>query len=331
MVRSETDQLKSRAAESNKRGLSAYSTLIASTFLEIALICVIAFLISRGLDVRLRTQQALQTERDLLDRRVTERTKELDFANRELTRSNRELQDFAFVASHDLQEPLRKIQAFGDRLMTSFTKELSEEGLDYLSRMNSAAQRMQRLIKELLEFSRLATMTRPFEPVDLNDIVTNVVSDLEMSIQDTNGRVDVEELPVIEGDRLQMQQLFQNLIGNSLKFHRPDAPPIVTISSAKESGIVRLIVQDNGIGFDERFIDKIFIPFQRLHSRSEYEGTGIGLAMCRRIVERHGGSISARSRPDEGSAFIVELPDKTSENGDRRDVHEQKSDDSDGR
>jgi PAS domain S-box-containing protein len=238
-----------------------------------------------------------------------------------LTQSNRELQDFASVASHDLQEPLRKIQAFGDRLKQKCEGQLSEDGLDYLARMLNAAGRMQTLINDLLTFSRVTTKAQPFSKVDLNVIARDVLSDLEVRIEQTGGSVEVSNLPVIDADPLQMRQLFQNLIANALKFRKPDQPSVVQIFADCNSQIAegatwalanvetwQISVADNGIGFDEKYLDRIFTVFQRLHGRNVYEGTGVGLAVCRRIVERHNGSITARSKPGQGSTFVVKLP-----------------------
>lgn len=236
----------------------------------------------------------------------------------ELARSNAELEQFAFVASHDLQEPLRKIRAFGDRLKTKCESVLPEEGADYLGRMQNAAARMQTLIADLLTFSRVISRTDPFVEVDLGQITREVLGDLEVRIEKTGATVTVGDLPKIEADPVHMQQLLQNLIGNALKFQCPDTKPQVRVSgritrvgddaSCSVEPVCELTVQDNGIGFDEKYLDKIFAVFQRLHNRQEYEGTGIGLAVCRRIVDRHKGSITARSKPGEGATFIVHLP-----------------------
>jgi PAS domain S-box-containing protein len=238
-----------------------------------------------------------------------------------LERSNKELEQFASVASHDLQEPLRKIQILGDRLKTKYGETLSEEGRSYLERMLTAASRSQTLINDLLSLSRVATQGQPFVRVDLNKVAKDVIADLEERIEQTSGHVEIMELPIIEADPAQMRQLLQNLIVNALKFHREDQKPRVKISrrifenkrrslQAGSSDICQILVKDNGIGFDEKYLDRIFQPFQRLHSRTEYEGTGIGLSVCRRIAERHGGEISAKSQPGRGSTFIVTLPVK---------------------
>lgn len=237
-----------------------------------------------------------------------------------LARSNRELQDFASVAAHDLQEPLRKIQAFGDRLRAKYGDALPEDGKRYLDRMENAATRMRHLINDLLAFSRVTSRAQPFTRVPLEVVAREVVADLEAQIDSVKGRVVTGELPEIDADRTQMGQLLQNLIGNGLKF-RAEKTPMVTVSgrlldgespnNLREGGTGRwceIVVEDNGIGFDEKYLDRIFTIFQRLHGRHEYEGTGVGLAICRRIVERHGGTITARSRTGQGARFIVVLP-----------------------
>lgn len=246
----------------------------------------------------------------------------------ELARSNAELEQFAFVASHDLQEPLRKIQSFGDRLKAKCDASKLGEGRDYLDRMQNAAARMQKLIEDLLTFSRVISATQAFRQVDLGNIAREVLVDLEVLIEKTHAQVTVGDLPTIDADPSQIRQVLQNLIGNALKFQPSDAVPIVSIQAESvdrqslldayplkrlhngnpDDQFCLLAVQDNGIGFDEQYLEKIFAVFQRLHGRGEYEGTGVGLAVCRRISDRHGGAITARSKPGEGATFIVMLP-----------------------
>jgi signal transduction histidine kinase len=230
-----------------------------------------------------------------------------------LEQSNRELQDFAYVASHDLQEPLRKIQVFSGRVREENQERLDETSLDFLDRVVNAAQRMQHLIEALLEYSRIATKQQPFRPVDLGQVAREVAGDLDALVAQTRGRIEVGSMPVIEADAVQMRQVLQNLVANALKYHRPDTPPQVRVEGRcpdpdAESAVCEITVSDNGIGFDERYLDKIFTPFQRLHGKKQYQGTGMGLAIVRRIVERHGGTVTARSTPGTGSAFVVTLP-----------------------
>jgi signal transduction histidine kinase len=275
--------------------------------------------------LRLRNEDRLSRLIFVAIEDVTERRRaeeQLRLFSAKLERSNRELQEFASVASHDLQEPLRKIQAFGDRLKNKCFGSLGEEGRDYLQRMQSAAERMHTLINDLLAFSRVETKAQPFTTVNLARVTEEVLSDLEIQIERSAAVIEVAGLPVIEADPLQMRQLLQNLIGNSLKYHRDGVPPVVKVYGrvlqerrhASGGGAVaadqlcQLFVQDNGIGFDEKYLDRIFTVFQRLHGRQVYSGTGVGLAICRKIVERHGGHITARSAPERGATFVATLP-----------------------
>jgi PAS domain S-box-containing protein len=237
----------------------------------------------------------------------------------ELEARNEELQQFAYIASHDLQEPLRKIQAFGDRLRGRFGELLDVEGRDYLTRMDNAARRMSTLIADLLEYSRVATRGAPFAAIPLDDVLDDVLGDLEESIEAADAQITRDRLPVLEADRTQMAQLLQNLVGNALKYRHPGRSPRVEVRVQRFAGPaamagaapddwVRLTVSDNGIGFDPAHRERIFAPFQRLHGRAEFAGTGIGLAIVRKIVERHGGRVHAEGRPGEGASFVVELP-----------------------
>src|SRR6202163_123566 len=267
-----------------------------------------------------RLQGVFAAARDVTDRkRVDEKLK---LYSDKLERSNRELQDFAQVASHDLQEPLRKILSFGDRLKTKAGESLDEDSQDYLERMCNAAARMQTLINDLMAFSRVEIKGQAFVPTDLGVIAREVSADLETRIEQAGGRVEIEELPTIDADPMQMRQLLQNLIGNSLKYFRAGVPPVVRIYCQKPEArrldsldeivparqFCEILVVDNGIGFDEKYLDRIFTVFQRLHKKGEYEGTGVGLAICRKIVDRHSETITARSNPGQGATFVVTLP-----------------------
>jgi PAS domain S-box-containing protein len=232
----------------------------------------------------------------------------------ELQRSNRELQEFAYVASHDLQEPLRKVQAFGDRLARHAGGALDDTSRDYLARMQAAAGRMQALIHDLLAFARVATQARPPVRVGLERAAREALVDLSALVAETEGSVEIGALPDARADPVQVRRVFQNLVGNALKFHRPGVPPRVRVEGRVVEGarpgeaMAEVAVADEGIGFEPRHAERIFSPFQRLHGRGEYEGTGMGLAICRRIVERHGGTISAHGSPGQGSRFVFTLP-----------------------
>ncbi len=239
-----------------------------------------------------------------------------------LVRSNENLQKFAYVASHDLQEPLRKIQSFGEILKTRFADQLGE-GVDYLNRMQSAASRMSTLIRDLLTFSRISTQRDTSDLVSLTEVVGRVLTDLELVIQETGATIRVDPLPTVPGDASQLGQLFQNLLTNALKFHRQEAAPVIVVSArlvasdhlpagvrpARASLIYhRIDVADNGMGFDEKYLDRIFQVFQRLHGKSDFAGTGIGLAISEKVVTNHGGAITATSQPGQGATFTVYLP-----------------------
>lgn len=227
----------------------------------------------------------------------------------ELQRSNEELSQFAHIAAHDLQEPLRKIVSFGDLLSKHGAAALDEPGRDYVLRMQNAALRMSQLIEGLLELSRLPAGGGTFQPVDLNLVLSEVLADLELRIQETHACIEAQPLPVILADRSMMRQLFQNLMDNALKFHQPNVPPVVRIrGQQREDGAWEIHISDNGIGFEEQYTDRIFRPLQRLHPKNVFQGTGMGLAICNKIVALHGGQLTARSQPGVGSDFVVTVP-----------------------
>jgi PAS domain S-box-containing protein len=232
----------------------------------------------------------------------------LQFYAEKLEASNRDLESFAYIASHDLQEPLRKVQAFGQQLRVRYGETLDAHGLDYLDRMENAAGRMRAMITDLLNYSRV-NRSDPFTAVDLNEVAHDVLSDLEVRREAVQGRVEIDPLPAIEGDPTQLHQLFLNLVGNALKFKQADVPPVVRIRTVPtRPGWVEIRVEDNGIGFEMEYKERIFQPFQRLHGRMEYDGSGIGLAVCRKIVERHSGFLDVTSAPGQGTTFVIRLP-----------------------
>lgn len=235
---------------------------------------------------------------------------ELKQSNLQLMRSNEELQSFAYVASHDLQEPLRKIISFSSLLGSSYKEVLPETGHQYIEVMQRAAKRMSTLINDLLTFSRITTQAQPYASTNLKKITEEVLGDLEFVILEKQAKVDVGELATIEGDEMQLRQLLQNLISNALKYSKENTPPHIKIQTTldRKLNLCTLSIEDNGIGFEEKYVDRIFTIFQRLHNKFEYDGTGIGLAICKKIVDRHGGSITAKSKLGKGSRFIVKLP-----------------------
>ena len=251
---------------------------------------------------------------DISERKMAER-KLLQYAEK-LKESNTELEEFAYVASHDLQEPLRKVLGFGERLKMKYGDQLGDVGRDYLERMENASIRMQSLIRELLTYSRVKTQARPFEPIDLNEIVAGVISDLETRIEETGTSIQIGSLPTIEADPLQMRQLLQNIIGNAMKFVDVEKNPQIDITArifendprADGGRMCEILIRDNGIGFDTKYADRIFGVFQRLHGRGEYEGSGVGLAICKKIVKRHSGDIIAESTLGDGAVFKIQLP-----------------------
>jgi signal transduction histidine kinase len=260
--------------------------------------------------------QTQQSNKDLMDankklneeidhRKTIQSKNEILFTK--LEAKNKELSEFTFIASHDLQEPLRKIVAFGDRL--EMCLEIDDEtNRHYLDRIQNAALRMSNLIDALLDLSRVTSDSSSFDLIDLNKVVEEVMEDLEIQIRETGGKFQIHPLPVIRGNRTQMQQLFQNLISNSLKFSKDNSSPEVTLKYFSKSDYHEIIIQDNGIGFDEQHAVRIFKPFERLNGKSKFEGTGIGLAICEKIAQNHRGSIKAHSQANEGTSFMITLP-----------------------
>jgi PAS domain S-box-containing protein len=230
-----------------------------------------------------------------------------------LERTNEELRDFVHIASHDLQEPLRKIISFGD-LIRSRSKTIDEKDIYYLNRMEHSSLRLQNLVEDLVNYSTLdSAQARKVEQLDLNDVVQQVLMDLEIAIEQSKAKVNIVDLPVIEANKFQIFHLFQNLVSNALKYHREEEPPSLTIirkTVASRKGYCRIDIADNGIGFEEKYLDRIFKPFQRLHASSEFEGTGMGLTICKKIIDNHNGTITAEANPPNGTTFIIELPVK---------------------
>jgi light-regulated signal transduction histidine kinase (bacteriophytochrome) len=264
--------------------------------------------------------KVLGTVRDVT--RLKEYEQELEIKVQELNRSNHDLEEFAYVASHDLQEPLRKLTTFGERLKNKCADQLTDEGTLYLNRMMASAENMRILIENLLEFSRVTRTQNPFERKNLQEVVQDAVNDQDLEVEDGRAEVQVLDLPAVEVVTTQMRQLFNNLLSNAIKFRRKGVLPKITIKSEKltktekdklklRNGNLyyRIMVTDNGIGFEETYSEKIFQLFQRLHGKAEYPGSGMGLAICRKITDNHKGLIMAASTPGHGSTFSIILPE----------------------
>jgi light-regulated signal transduction histidine kinase (bacteriophytochrome) len=248
-----------------------------------------------------QTQAQLQQNQQTLERYIEE-----------LNRSNQELQQFAFIASHDLQEPVRKLLFYSDYLLSRYTAAIDKKGLDYLNSMQGAAHRMRNLIHDLLTFSQINKEEISFKEVDLNRIAAEACQDFEMVIEEKKATLNIASLPTIWGDERMMRQLFENIISNSLKYCKSSHAPVIDIGFEKKNDSLELRFKDNGIGFHQHYLPQMFTLFQRLHSRESFEGTGMGLAICSKIVEMHGGKIWAEGKEGEGAIFYVSLPVKSS-------------------
>ena len=271
------------------------------------------------------SQKQLEPDKQLLEvmqsvgeqlGRVIERTRAADVLHaqaRDLRRSNEELQQFAYVASHDLQEPLRMVASYTQLLAKRYGEKLDADAGEFISYAVDGAQRMQALINDLLAYSRVGTRGKPFAPSDCNQVLKLAQLNLKVSIEESDATLSARPLPTVLADSGQLVQLFQNLIANAIKFRREDVPPVIRISAERAAGGWQFAVRDNGIGIDPQHWERIFVIFQRLHTRDKYSGTGIGLAVCRKIVERHGGRLWVESTPGEGSSFLFTLPDHKSE------------------
>lgn len=268
--------------------------------------------INKSLEMEIKERKASEEKVKHLNRQLLENIASLEQANKDLDR-------FAFMASHDLQEPLRKIRMFSDRLALRYNEMMDDDGKTNIQRIHKAAERMQNLITDILTFSKISVDAPNFVNCDMNALLDEVLVDLDEEVKAKNGRISIEKLPVLSVNPSLMKPLFHNLIGNALKYSKKDTPPMVKITSeisgqvnGKANGesikYCRIFIQDNGIGFDQKYAEEIFGMFKRLHHNSEFQGTGIGLALCKKIVEQHKGYISARSKLNEGSTFIISLP-----------------------
>ncbi|WP_266366832.1 sensor histidine kinase [Tellurirhabdus rosea] len=325
MYGQEAELIRTKAAEADE----SFRNTVILTFILSVLTFVTLIVSYNLLESELSTRQ--KTEEQL-------RSYELDLQEKiiQLEVSNEELERFAFVASHDMQEPLRKIQSFAFMVRDRYGPQLDEDGRLFLGKIQQSAERMSKMIKDLLNFSRISNKKEAFQEVHLQDVVAGILNDQELRIKNLHARIEVGPLPVVEAVPDQMDHLFINLISNALKFSKPDVQPEIKIFSEPVDGSAfeellpgknyfKITVQDNGIGFDEKYLDHIFKIFQRLHGKSSYEGTGIGLAICKRILNNHRGVITAQSSPNAGAAFIVVLPENQNQPKHDTTAHETRS------
>lgn len=255
-------------------------------------------------------EQTLQDNKELKEAqaKLKENQAALESNIAELNRSNQELQQFAYVASHDLQEPIRKISFYGDYMLNKYADALDAKGLDYLKNMMTASTRMRSLIHDLLSFSQVEKGAIEFKQVNLTELIQQVVNDLDLMNSEKQAQIQIADLPSIEADEGMMRQLFENLIGNALKYSKDNQTPVIRIAGQQINDKLEITIEDNGIGFDEKYLPKMFALFQRLHSTKKYKGTGLGLAICKKIIALHGGTISASAKVMEGATFKVTLP-----------------------
>ncbi|HEY5823906.1 MAG TPA: ATP-binding protein, partial [Cyclobacteriaceae bacterium] len=268
------------------------------------------FEVTDTVELRLKAEE----QSNWLEKQVQERTKALKEINQSLKISNEDLQQFAHVASHDLKEPIRKIKIYSNRLLHEYQQQLPEKANSFLSKILSATNRMYSMVDGVLSYSTLSEVDQPTELMDLNEVIKSIQTDLEVLIHEKKAVIKSDLLPKLEGAPVLLYQLLYNLINNSLKFSKTDEAPIIEIHSSiikwEGNPFVKIVLKDNGIGFEQEYAEKIFTTFTRLNSKDKYEGTGLGLALCKKIVHRHGGFISATAEIDKGAEFTILLPDK---------------------
>ena len=316
--------LTARSQEASVSSSRAARVIVIGNLLALFFLLLAGAVIFQEMGQRRRAEEEVRNLNADLERRVADRTAELAERAKDLTRSNSELQQFAYVASHDLQEPLRMVASFTQLLAKRYSDKLDDDAREFINYAVDGAKRMQTLISDLLSYSRVGTQGKAFELVHCDAVLDRVLKSLKIAIEDNGAVIAREPLPAVSGDSIQLSQLFQNLLTNAIKFHG-EKPPLVQISAKKNGSTWKLSVRDNGIGISPDHADRIFVIFQRLHTKTEYPGTGIGLAICKKIVERHGGRIWVEASPGGGSTFFFTIP--VAQNQKNQEVQEREQDD----
>ena len=307
-MRMEEDRLlKLRSAEAAKSSRTARTVLVIGEVLAVVFLCLAGIVVGQEMRQRRRAEEEIHKLNASLEQRVAERTAELSERSKDLARSNTELQQFAYVASHDLQEPLRMVASFTQLLAKRYGEKLDDDARDFINYAVDGATRMQTLISDLLNYSRVGTQGKPLALTDSDALVKRVLESLQFTIEESGAVISTDPLPTVMADPQQLGQLFQNLLTNAIKFHG-EQPPRIRISAERNGDDWKISVRDNGIGISLEHAERIFIIFQRLHTKTEYPGTGIGLAICKKIVERHGGRIWIEPSPEGGTTFCFTIP-----------------------
>ena len=307
MKEDENQQLQNWLTEKEENAQREQWTFLGGIVLTLFAFYLVYQAVQREITERRQAEASIKQLNEELEVRVQKRTAELKEANTNLLYSNQELEQFAYVASHDLQEPLRAVNSYAQLIARKYQGNLDAKADKYLGYIMEGATRMQQLINDLLSFSRVGTQRKPLVPTACEVVLTQVLDNLKVAITESHAVVTHDPLPTVIGDATQLIQLFQNLIGNAIKFHGQE-PPLVHITALEQENEWAFEVRDNGIGIEPEYFERIFTIFQRLHSRSEYPGTGIGLAVCKKIVERHGGRIWVESTPGVGTTFHFTIP-----------------------
>jgi signal transduction histidine kinase len=316
MKEEENRLLRLRTEEADKSSRSTRIMIGVGGILGIGFLGLAGAIVGQEMQQRSRAEEAVRKLNDELEQRVADRTAELAERAKDLARSNSELQQFAYVASHDLQEPLRMVASFTQLLAKRYAEQLDNDARDFINYAVDGATRMQTLISDLLNYSRVGTQGKPLIPTDSEEVLKNVLESIKYAIEESGAVISHDPLPRVLADPLQLGQLFQNLLTNAIKF-RGESPPHIRISTERKGDDWKISVRDNGIGIAQEHADRIFVIFQRLHTKTEYPGTGIGLAICKKIVERHGGRIWIEPSPGGGTTFCFTIrgPQKPLERG----------------